>query len=72
MTTEDSFLVLVHYKGTIKKKTRSRINDKDPLSIFTRSSMSLVDFHNTVLQKFSLHEMKWIEKLYYRIPISIF
>ncbi|RYR67452.1 hypothetical protein Ahy_A03g013823 [Arachis hypogaea] len=33
MASEDSFLVLVHYKGSIQKKIRSRIKftDKDPL-----------------------------------------
>ncbi|RYR22636.1 hypothetical protein Ahy_B03g067945 [Arachis hypogaea] len=33
--------------------------------------MSLVDFHNTILQKLGLHGIKRIDKLYYRIPISV-
>ncbi|RYR36444.1 hypothetical protein Ahy_A09g041406 [Arachis hypogaea] len=43
MTTKDSFLILVHYKGTIKKKTQSKIKfiDKDSLSVFIRPSISL-------------------------------
>ncbi|RYR39781.1 hypothetical protein Ahy_A09g045381 [Arachis hypogaea] len=43
MAMDDSFLVLVHYKGAIKKKMR----------------------------KLGQHGMKRIEKLYYRISISV-
>ncbi|XP_020972683.1 uncharacterized protein LOC110269290 [Arachis ipaensis] len=73
MASEESFLVLVHYKGTIKKKIRSGIKftDNDPLSVFIRASTSLVDFQNTILQKLRLQGMKQIENLYFRISISV-
>ncbi|RYR10627.1 hypothetical protein Ahy_B05g079079 isoform B [Arachis hypogaea] len=73
MATEDSFLVLVHNKGMIKRKTRSekKFTDKDLLSVFIRPFMSLVNFQNIVPQKLGTHGMKRIEKLYYRIPISV-
>ncbi|RYR43027.1 hypothetical protein Ahy_A08g039452 [Arachis hypogaea] len=48
-----------------------KFTDKDPLSVFIRPFMGLVDFYNTVLQKLGLHGMKWIEKLYYRILIFV-
>ncbi|RYR58880.1 hypothetical protein Ahy_A05g024741 [Arachis hypogaea] len=45
MANEESFLVLVHYRGSIKKKTRSGIKftDKDPFSIFLKPTTILRD-----------------------------
>ncbi|RYQ79702.1 hypothetical protein Ahy_Scaffold1g106586 [Arachis hypogaea] len=73
IASKDSFLVFVHNKSTIKRKTRSEIKftNKDMLSVFTRPFMSLVDFQNTIPQKLGTHGMKRIEKLYYRIPIFV-
>ncbi|RYR73694.1 hypothetical protein Ahy_A02g008165 [Arachis hypogaea] len=69
MISENSFLVLVHYKCTVKKKMRARIKftDKDPLSVLIRLFTSL----NIVLQTLGLHGMKRVEKLYYIISISV-
>ncbi|RYR42028.1 hypothetical protein Ahy_A08g038479 [Arachis hypogaea] len=57
MASKDSFLVLVHYRGSIKKKTRSGIKftDKDLLSVFLKPTMSV----------------KRVEKLFYRISILV-
>ncbi|RYQ86923.1 hypothetical protein Ahy_B10g106527 [Arachis hypogaea] len=55
MASDESFFVLVHYRGSIKKKTRLGIKftDKDPLS------------------RLGLHGVKRVEKLFYRILISV-
>ncbi|RYR31903.1 hypothetical protein Ahy_B01g056849 [Arachis hypogaea] len=60
MANYESFVALVHYRGSIKKKMRSDIKfiDKDPLSIFLKLSTSLLG-------------VKRVEKLFYRIPISV-
>ncbi|XP_015939544.1 uncharacterized protein LOC107465078 [Arachis duranensis] len=54
MASDESFVALVHYRGSIEKKARSRIKftDKNPLRL-------------------GLHGVKRVEKLFYRIPISV-
>ncbi|RYR07327.1 hypothetical protein Ahy_B05g074659 [Arachis hypogaea] len=73
MASEDSFLVLVHYRGSIKKKTRSEIKftDKDLLSVVLKPSTSFTEFLNSVIQKLGLQGVKRVEKLFYRIPILV-
>ncbi|XP_057760209.1 uncharacterized protein LOC130980561 [Arachis stenosperma] len=73
MASEESFVVLVHYRGSIKRKTRSSVKftDKDPLSIFMRHTTRYDDFVNSILQKLGLQGMKRVQKLFYRIPISV-
>ncbi|XP_057720149.1 uncharacterized protein LOC130934609 [Arachis stenosperma] len=53
MASDESFLALVHYRGSIKKKTRSEIKftDKDPLSIFLKPLTSFTEFKNAILHK---------------------
>ncbi|RYR68041.1 hypothetical protein Ahy_A03g014505 isoform A [Arachis hypogaea] len=53
---EESFVVLVHYKGSIKRKTRSgvKFTDKDLLSIFMRLTMRFDEFLNSIIQKLGL------------------
>ncbi|RYR68038.1 hypothetical protein Ahy_A03g014505 isoform D [Arachis hypogaea] len=69
---EESFVVLVHYKGSIKRKTRSgvKFTDKDLLSIFMRLTMRFDEFLNSIIQKLGLQGVKRVQKLYYRISIS--
>ncbi|XP_016165201.1 uncharacterized protein LOC107607811 [Arachis ipaensis] len=73
MASEENFLVLVHYRGSIKKRTRSGIKftDKDPLSIFLKPTTSFADFLNSIIQKLGLQGVKWVEKLFYHILISV-
>ncbi|XP_016192691.1 uncharacterized protein LOC107633595 [Arachis ipaensis] len=73
MASEESFLVLVYYKGSIKKKTRSGIKftNKDPFSIFLKPTTSFAEFLNSIIQKLRLQCVKRVEKLLYRIPISV-
>ncbi|RYR30900.1 hypothetical protein Ahy_B01g055688 [Arachis hypogaea] len=73
MANEESFVVLVQYRWSIKKKIRSGIKftDKDPLSIFLKPSTSFNEFLNSIIQKLGLQGMKRVEKLFYRIPISV-
>ncbi|RYQ91891.1 hypothetical protein Ahy_B09g097935 isoform A [Arachis hypogaea] len=73
MASEDSFLVLVQYRWLIKKKTRSGIKftDKNPLSVFLKPSTSFTEFLNSIIQKLGLQGVKRVEKLLYRIPISM-
>ncbi|XP_015937398.1 uncharacterized protein LOC107463168 [Arachis duranensis] len=73
MASEESFLVLVHYRRSIKKKTRFGIkfNDKDPFSIFLKPTTSFPMFLNSIIQKLGLEGVKWVEKLLYHILISV-
>ncbi|RYR46873.1 hypothetical protein Ahy_A07g032726 [Arachis hypogaea] len=73
MASEKSFLVLVHYRGLIKKKTHSDIKftDKNPLSIFLKPTTNFAEFLNSIIQKLELQGMKRVEKLFYCIPISV-
>ncbi|XP_015963420.1 uncharacterized protein LOC107487316 [Arachis duranensis] len=73
MASEESFVTLVHHKGSIKRKTRSgvKFTDKDPLSIFIRPTTSYDEFVNSILQKLGLQGVKRVQKLFYCIPISV-
>ncbi|XP_057744653.1 uncharacterized protein LOC130962459 [Arachis stenosperma] len=73
MASEESFIVLVHHRGSIKKKIRSgvKFTDKDPLNIFMRPTTSYDDLVNSVLQKLGLQGVKRVKKFFYRIPISM-
>ncbi|XP_020963613.1 uncharacterized protein LOC110265138 [Arachis ipaensis] len=59
--------------GSIKKKTCSEIKftDKDPLSVFVRASTSFTEFKDNIIRKLDLQGMKRVEKLFYRISISV-
>ncbi|XP_016185724.1 uncharacterized protein LOC107627406 [Arachis ipaensis] len=73
MANEESFVVLVHYRMSIKRKTRSgvKFTDKDPLSIFMRPTTRFDDFLNSIIQKLGLQGVERVRKLFYRIPISV-
>ncbi|XP_020979657.1 uncharacterized protein LOC107641229 [Arachis ipaensis] len=73
MASEESFVVLVHHRETIKRKTRSgvKFTDKDPLSIFVRPTTSYDDLGNSVIQKLGLQGVKRVKNFFYRIPISV-
>ncbi|RYR37849.1 hypothetical protein Ahy_A09g042761 [Arachis hypogaea] len=60
MVSEESFVVLVHHRGSIKRKTRSgvKFTNKDPFSIFIRPMTSYDDFVNSILQKLGLQGVK--------------
>ncbi|XP_057755303.1 uncharacterized protein LOC130974433 [Arachis stenosperma] len=73
MASDESFVALVYYRVSIKKKTRSGIKftDKDLFSIFLKPSTSFAEFKNTILQRLGMHGVKRVEKLFYRILISV-
>ncbi|XP_015932933.1 uncharacterized protein LOC107459229 [Arachis duranensis] len=73
MASKESFEVLVHHRGLIKRKTRSGVKfpDKDPLSIFVRPTTSYDDLVSFVLRKLGLEGVKRVKKFFYRIPISV-
>ncbi|RYR65728.1 hypothetical protein Ahy_A03g011657 [Arachis hypogaea] len=73
MASEESFVVLVHHRGSIKRKTRSgvKFTDKDPLSIFMMPTTSYDDLVSYVLRKLGLEGVKRVKKFFYRIPISV-
>ncbi|RYR21936.1 hypothetical protein Ahy_B03g067219 isoform F [Arachis hypogaea] len=56
MASEDSFLVLVHHRGSIKRKTRSgmKFTDKDPLCIIVRPTTNYDALVSSVLEKLGL------------------
>ncbi|XP_015934971.1 uncharacterized protein LOC107461039 [Arachis duranensis] len=70
---EESFLVLVHCSGKIKrsKKYDVKFTDREPLSVFISSSNTLSDVKNSILQKLGVFESKWVKKLFYKIPIAV-
>ncbi|XP_016195448.1 uncharacterized protein LOC107636456 [Arachis ipaensis] len=73
MAGDESFVVLVHHKRLIKRKTLSGVmfTNKDPLSIFLRPTTSYDDLVNYVLQKLGLQGVKRVKKFFYRISISV-
>ncbi|XP_015969106.1 uncharacterized protein LOC107492582 [Arachis duranensis] len=48
-----------------------KFTDKDPLSIFLKPSTNFAKFKDTILYKLGLLSIKRVEKLFYRIPISV-
>ncbi|RYR71731.1 hypothetical protein Ahy_A02g005964 isoform H [Arachis hypogaea] len=56
MASEESFMVLVHHRGSIKRKTRSgvKFTDKDPLCIVVKPTTSYDDLVRSVLMKLGL------------------
>ncbi|RYR20310.1 hypothetical protein Ahy_B03g065421 isoform B [Arachis hypogaea] len=70
MASEESFVVLVHHRGSIKRKTRFGVNDKDPLCIIVRPTTSYDDLVRSVLLKLGLEGAKRVKKFFYCIPIT--
>ncbi|RYR20607.1 hypothetical protein Ahy_B03g065793 [Arachis hypogaea] len=70
---EESFAVLVHHRGSIKRKTRSgvKFTDKNPLYIVVNRTTSYDDLVRAVLMKLGLEGAKRIKKFFYRIPVTI-
>ncbi|RYQ99045.1 hypothetical protein Ahy_B07g086893 [Arachis hypogaea] len=73
MASEESFVVLVHHRGSIKRKTHSgvKFTDKDSLCIIVRPMTRYNDLVNSVLLKFGLEGVKRVKKFFYRIPIMV-
>ncbi|RYQ97210.1 hypothetical protein Ahy_B08g093232 isoform D [Arachis hypogaea] len=60
MASEESFVVLVHHRGSIKRKTHSgvKFTDKDPLYIIVRPTTRYDDLVSSVLMKLGLDGVK--------------
>ncbi|RYR13769.1 hypothetical protein Ahy_B04g070590 isoform A [Arachis hypogaea] len=73
MASEESFVVLVHHRGSIKRKTRFgvKFTDKDPLCIVVNPTTSYDDLVRSVLMKLGLEGAKRVKKFFYRIPVTI-
>ncbi|XP_057760077.1 uncharacterized protein LOC130980408 [Arachis stenosperma] len=73
MASEESFVVLVHHRGSIKRKTRSgvKFTDKDTLCIVMTPTTSYDDLVRSVLMKLGLEGAKRVKKFFYRIPITV-
>ncbi|XP_052116404.1 uncharacterized protein LOC127746597 [Arachis duranensis] len=73
MASEESFVVLVHHRGFIKRKIRSgvKFTDKDPLCIIVRPTTRYEDLVSSVLLKLGLEGVKQVKKFFYRIPITV-
>ncbi|QHO44298.1 Putative mutator sub-class protein [Arachis hypogaea] len=73
MASEESFVVLVHHRGSIKRKTRSgvKFTDKDPLCIVMNPTTSYDDLIRSVLMKLGLEGAKQVKKFFYRIPVTV-
>ncbi|XP_057740487.1 uncharacterized protein LOC130957654 [Arachis stenosperma] len=70
---EESFLVLVHCSGKIKRSAKYgvKFTDREPLSVFISSSSTLSDVKNSILQKVGVFGGKWVKKLFYKILIAV-
>ncbi|XP_057732887.1 uncharacterized protein LOC130948192 [Arachis stenosperma] len=73
MDSEESLLVLVYCYGKIKKSNRHgvKFTDKEPLSIFIRSTDTLSDLKRNILQKAGLCGAKLVKKLLYKILMTV-
>ncbi|RYR73771.1 hypothetical protein Ahy_A02g008271 isoform B [Arachis hypogaea] len=73
MASDESFVVLVHHRGTIKRKSRSdvKFTDRDPLCIVMTPATSFDDLVRFVLMKLGLEGAKQVKKFFYRIPITV-
>ncbi|RYR49828.1 hypothetical protein Ahy_A07g036343 isoform F [Arachis hypogaea] len=72
MASEESFVVLVHHRGSVNRKTRSGVTftDKNPLCIVVTSTTSYDDLVSVVLMKLGLDGAKRVKKFFYRIPVT--
>ncbi|RYR35786.1 hypothetical protein Ahy_A10g050894 isoform C [Arachis hypogaea] len=72
MASEESFVVLVHHRGSVNRKTRSgvKFTDKNPLCIVVTSTTSYDDLVSAVLMKLGLDDAKRVKKFFYRIPVT--
>ncbi|RYR38683.1 hypothetical protein Ahy_A09g043830 [Arachis hypogaea] len=48
-----------------------KFTDKDSINVFIRLSTSFAKLQNTIIHKLGVHGIKRVEKLFYRISISI-
>ncbi|XP_057730484.1 uncharacterized protein LOC130945805 [Arachis stenosperma] len=66
MASEESFIVLVHHRGSIKRKTRSgvKFTDKDHLCIIVRPTTKYDDLVSYVLLKLGLEGVKRVKKFF--------
>ncbi|XP_015957318.1 uncharacterized protein LOC107481556 [Arachis duranensis] len=73
MASEESFVVLVHHRGSIKRNTRSgvKFTDKDPLCMIVRPTTRYEDHVSSVLLKLGLEGVKRVKKFFYLIPITV-
>ncbi|XP_057757204.1 uncharacterized protein LOC130976370 [Arachis stenosperma] len=73
MASEESFVVLVHHRGSVNRKTRSgvKFTDKNPLCIVITSTTSYDDLVSAVLMKLGLDGAKRVKKFFYRIPVTV-
>ncbi|RYR56528.1 hypothetical protein Ahy_A05g022229 isoform B [Arachis hypogaea] len=73
MASEESFVVLVHHRGSVNRKTRSgvKFTDKNPLCIVVTSTTSYDNLVSAVLMKLGLDGAKRVKKFFYRIPVTV-
>ncbi|XP_015950462.1 uncharacterized protein LOC107475346 [Arachis duranensis] len=73
MASEESFVVLVHHRGSIKRKTRFgvKFTDKDPLCMIVKPTTRYEDLVSSVLLKLGFEGVKRVKKFFYRIPITV-
>ncbi|RYR58837.1 hypothetical protein Ahy_A05g024704 isoform F [Arachis hypogaea] len=72
MASEESFVVLVHHRGSVKRKTSSGVKfiDKNPLCIVVTPTTSYDDLVRAVLTKLGLEGAKRVKKFFYRSSSS--
>ncbi|MED6122468.1 hypothetical protein PIB30_040112 [Stylosanthes scabra] len=46
-------------------------SSEEPISVFMRSSMTLVELQNTILQKLGVARSKRVSKLFYRASVAV-
>ncbi|XP_057746678.1 uncharacterized protein LOC130965939 [Arachis stenosperma] len=73
MDSEESFVTLVHCSGKSQKSKRDNVKftDREQLSVFIWSSNTLSEIKINILQKLGVCGIKWVKKLFYKIPITV-
>ncbi|XP_016200270.1 uncharacterized protein LOC107641288 [Arachis ipaensis] len=72
MDSEESLLVLVYCSGKKKSNRHGvKFTDKEPLSVFIRSTDTLSDLKRNILQKTGLCGAKFVKKVFYKIPMAV-
>ncbi|MED6160018.1 hypothetical protein PIB30_047558 [Stylosanthes scabra] len=73
MSGEGRFLAFGHHTGKIKKNSRVgiRFSSTASISVFMRSSTTVAELQNTIMQKIGVADSKRVAKLFYGVPIAV-
>ncbi|MED6147505.1 hypothetical protein PIB30_044614 [Stylosanthes scabra] len=69
----DSFLILVHHNGKIKKRTAEGVKFKCecPTNVFIFGGTSLADLQVSIEYRLGLEARKRVSYIFYRVPVAV-